>query len=113
MEKVARNGFLNQSHFGMVWLALAIVILLFCCQTSVFAASPSGDRKVPTQYFMNNPEGYNASMWELVRLAMESWEKELGVPFEMEVLDHDQLNAKGLFGGKFDVRIQYFSGMAV
>ena len=93
MKKGLINRFLTQRSIGTALLSLAIAVLLFNGQALVSAQSPSADRKVPTQYFMTNPEGYNASMWELVRLAMESWQKELGVPFEMEVLDHDQLNS--------------------
>ena len=112
MTKRSVTDYMKRKANSKLLIASIIVIfLLLVSQATALASSLSKERKVPTQYFMNNPEGYNASMWELVRLAMENWEKELGVPFEMEVLDHDQLNAKGLFGGEFDVRIQYFSGI--
>lgn len=93
-----------------IFMILYVMLFVSAAERLVYAKSLV-ERRIPVQYFMTNPEGYNAAMWEIVILTIDSWEKELGLTFKREVLDHDQLNTKGLFGGNFDVRIQYFSGV--
>jgi peptide/nickel transport system substrate-binding protein len=102
---------LNQISLRISSFALLCGILALAGSPNSAKAGSLSERRIPTQYFMTNPEGYSAPMWEIVGLQMDIWEKELGVEFEREVVDHDQLIAKGHFQGKFDVRIQYWSGI--
>jgi hypothetical protein len=52
---------------------------------------------------MTNPEGYNTTMWEMVSLAKETWERKLGLTFKIDVRDHDEVLTKGLYGGQFEM----------
>jgi peptide/nickel transport system substrate-binding protein len=68
------------------------------------------ERKIPVLKFMTNPEAYDAAMWATVDMLISTWKKELGVTFEKEVVDHDILLSKGVFGGDYDVLIAEMTG---
>ena len=108
-----RGGGFSRKRFvakrGIVVLCLILVLGIFLLRPT--EAATLAERRIPVQYFMTNTQGWSATMWEMVSMTMDSWEKELGLKFDREVLDHSELNRKGLFGGKFDLRQQLFDGV--